>query len=220
VFPDFEVRARVVGVVADVRHRSLLEALQPTFYASASQSPGHFMTLVAEIEGDPMARRDAIRQAIWEVDPDQPVWKERTLESLVDGSLTSPRFTFRALMVFAGVSVLLVVAGLYGVVSQAAARRRREIGVRLALGATRRDIYRGVIGSGLIVTGAGLVVGLVGAVLVTGLMEGLLFGTSSSDAVPYAVTAGVLFAVSAAACYVPARRAASVDPARVLRENT
>jgi putative ABC transport system permease protein len=220
VFPDFEVRARVVGVVADVRHRSLLEALQPTFYASASQSPGHFMTLVAEIEGDPMARRDAIRQAIWEVDPDQPVWKERTLESLVDGSLTSPRFTFRSLMVFAGVSVLLVVAGLYGVVSQAAARRRREIGVRLALGATRRDIYRGVIGSGLIVTGAGLVVGLAGAVLVTRLIEGLLFGTSSSDAVPYAVTAGVLFAVSAAACYVPARRAASVDPARVLRENT
>lgn len=218
VFPDFEVRARVVGVVADVRHRSLLDALQPTFYAPVSQSAGHFMTLVAEVDGDPMARRDAIRQAIWAVDPDQPVWKERTLGSLVDRSLTSPRFTFRALMTFAAVAVLLVVAGLYGVVSQTVARRRREIGVRLALGATRRDIYRGVIGSGLVVTGAGLVAGLAAAVLVTRLIEGLLFGTSPHDAVPYAVTAVVLFVVSAAACYLPARRAASVDPARVLRE--
>jgi putative ABC transport system permease protein len=215
--PEFGVEALVIGVVTDVRHRNLIDDAAPALYASTRQNPGHFMTLVAEMDGDPMSHAEAVRQAIWAVDPDQPVWKERTLRSLVDGSIDGARFTSRAMVLFAAAAVLLVVGGIYGIVSQSVQQRAREIGVRMALGAGRGDVVRQVLRSGLGLTAIGLAVGLAASMVVARLMTSLLFGTSPLDAAPYGFAAGILVVVAAAASFLPARRALSVDPAAALR---
>jgi len=211
------IRARVIGVVGDVRQRSLIAEEVPAIYVRNAQSPGVFMTLVAETDRDPLAVVDSVRHAIWEVDADQPVWKIRTLESLVAADSQGNRFLSATLVIFAAASLVLVMAGLYGVVSQSVAARAREIGVRMALGADRGAVLRGVLRSGLRLTAAGLVAGGLGAVIVARLMGGLLFQTSPFDPLAYALTAVVLGIVSLAACYLPARRAARVEPVHVLR---
>ncbi len=177
------------------------------------------MTLVAETDGDPLALTDRVRRALWRVDPDQPVWKIRTLASLVDRATAGSRFLFLALTIFSGAAVLLVVAGLYGVVSQAVSQRAREIGVRMVLGASRPAVLTEVLRSGMTPAVIGLAGGLAGAIVVARAIGALLYGASPGDPSPYAATVGILLLVTFAACYLPARRAAAVDPAIVLRES-
>jgi predicted permease len=212
-----EIRAQVIGVVDDVRHRDLRDDELATCYVRQVQNPGIFMTLVAKVDGDPAVIAPAIRRAVWAVDPDQPVWKERSLASLVDRSLQGDRFLSSVLVVFAAAGLLLVAAGVYGVVSQSVARRAREIGVRMALGARRGTVVAGIMRSGLKLTIAGAAAGLGLSLWVHRLMLGLLHQASSPDAVPYGAAAAILIALALAACYGPARRAAGIDPATALR---
>jgi putative ABC transport system permease protein len=220
---DFEVaglgiRPRVIGVVGDVRQYNLIDDLLPAVYVRVAQNPGIFMTLVVETVGDPDAVTGDMRRAVWAVDPDQPVWKERSLASLVDATLDAGRFQSRTLATFAAAAILLVIAGLYGVVSQSVAQRSREIGVRMMLGADRRAVLRQVLLNGMKLAGIGLALGLGAAMLVAKLTRQILYRTSPVDALPYLLTTAVLGAIAIAACYLPARRAASVDPSVVLRD--
>jgi putative ABC transport system permease protein len=218
VIPGFPVQPTVIGVVGDIRQFGLAEDALPQFYARNAQNPGIFMTLVAETDGDPLALSADVRRALWRVDPDQPVWKIRTLASLVDGATEGSRLLFVALALFSGAAVILVVAGLYGVASQAVSRRAREIGMRLVLGATRADVLKQVLVSGLRPTLVGLAAGLAIAATSARLLGSLLYGVPPASLVPYAATAGILLLVAVLACYMPARRAAALDPAVVLRE--
>lgn len=211
------IRAQVIGVVDDVRHRSLVEDGRATCYVRNAQNPGIFMTLVARIDGSPNAMAAAIRRAVWEVDPDQPVWKERSLESLLRASSQGERFLSAVLAIFSGAALVLVVAGLYGVLSRSVSGRVREIGLRMALGASRTSVLNDVLRSGLRMTLAGLIAGLGVSALIARLMRGLLYRTSPLDAAPFVLTTLLLIVVALIACYLPARRAASVDPARALR---
>jgi putative ABC transport system permease protein len=217
VLPGMTVRPQVVGVVGDVRHRTLTEAASPAFYARTAQSPGTFMTVVAETIGDPLAHIDAVKHAVWEIDKNQPVWKERTLASLVDGSIQPMRSMFGALAIFASAALLLVVAGLYGVISQSVSQRTREIGVRMALGASRRTVLRHVLARGLRLTLIGLAAGLIAAVWLSRLMGDMLFRTTPLDPLPYVATAALLAVIATVSSYLPARRAAAIDPAITLR---
>jgi putative ABC transport system permease protein len=217
MLPGLAVRPRVVGVVGDVRHRALTETTSPAFYARTAQSPGVFMTIVAETIGDPLAHRDAVKHAVWEIDPNQPVWKERTLASLVDGSVQPMRSMFGALAIFACAALLLVIAGMYGVISQSVNQRTREIGVRMALGADRIAVLRDVLARGLRLTLIGLAVGLIVSIWLSRLLGDMLFRTTPLDPLPYAATAALLAAIATLSSYLPARRAASIDPAITLR---
>ena len=211
------IRAQVVGVVGDVRHGSLRDDELAAAYVRNAQNPGIFMTLVARVDGDPAAIAPAIRRAVWAVDPDQPVWKERTLESLVDRSLQGDRFLSAVVVLFSAAGLLLVAAGVYGVVSQNVARRTREIGLRLALGASRGTVIRGVLWSALTLTAAGAAAGLAVAAWLHRLMQSWLYEVSALDPLPYGLAAAALLLLSAAACYGPARRAAATETATVLR---
>jgi predicted permease len=218
IIPGYPVEPTVIGVVGDVRQFGLVEDELPQFYARNDQNPGIFMTLVAETDGDPLALTADVRRAVWSVDPDQPVWKIRTLGSLVAAATQGSRLLFVALLIFSAAAVLLVVAGLYGVASQAVSGRVREIGVRMVLGATRRDVSRQVLAAGMRPALVGLVIGLVAAGLTARLLGRLLYGTSPADLLPYTGAAVILLGLAAFACYLPARRAARLDPAAVLRE--
>jgi putative ABC transport system permease protein len=211
-------RARVIGVVGDVRHYRLAEPPPPMVYARHVQNPGIFMTAVAKVEGDAADIGQQLASAVWQVDRDQPVWKIRSLASLVDAAGSGTRFLVAALLVFAMAAALLVASGLYGVVSQGVAERRREIGIRMALGATRRRVVGEVLRSGLVMTLAGLAIGLAASVLVGRAIKGLLYGTAPFDWPPHVAAAVMLGLIAATACYSPARRASRTDPVRALRD--
>ena len=210
-------KTHVVGVVGDVRHTGLDDGNVRAVYASNRQNPGIFMTLVARTSGDPLALNTAVRRAIWAVDADQPMWKVRTLGSLVDRSLDLERFLIGVLGLFGISALVLAGVGLSGVVAQSVGQRTREIGVRIALGATPSAAARLIVSSGLSVTAIGLALGLPLALLVSRLMGSVLRGEGSGSVAIWLAVALVLGATSFAACVVPARRAAAIDPARTLR---
>jgi putative ABC transport system permease protein len=211
------LRARVIGVVDDVRHRSLLDDRPAACYLRNAQDPGIFMTLVAKLDGDPGVVAPAIRRAIWEVDRDQPVWKERSLDSLVRGSLQGDRFLSSVVVIFSAAGLLLVAAGVYGVISLSVARRSREIGLRMALGATRSAVLREVLRRGLRLALPGSIAGLAVSLWVERLMRSWLHQSASFDVVPHALAVATLTALSLAACYGPALRAAAIEPGDALR---
>ena len=216
-FAGLPIKAHVIGVVGDVRHSSLDDGNVRAIYASNRQNPGIFMTLLARTSGDPLALSKAVRRAIWAIDADQPMWKVRTLGSLVDRSLDLERFLIGVLGLFGISALVLAGVGLSGVVAQSVGQRTREIGVRLALGATPSAAARLIVASGLSVTGIGLALGLPLALLVSRLMGSVLRGDGSTSVAIWLVVALVLGLTSFAACVVPARRAAAIDPARTLR---
>ena len=213
-------RPLVIGVVGNIQQFGLTDAPMQAFYARVQQNPGIFMTVVAAIGGseDPTAAIPAIRRAVWSVDPDQPIWKERTLGSLVQAATRGSQFMFAALGIFAVAALLLVVAGLYGVVSQHVAQRGREIGIRMILGANRHRVVRQVLARGLVMTGIGVLIGLPASFAVSRLLERVLYRTSALDLAPYSAAVVALVGIALVACYVPARKAASVDPAKVTRD--
>jgi putative ABC transport system permease protein len=214
----FPIRPRVIGVVGDVRQYRLVDDVLPAFYARLQQNPGIFNTLIVQTAGDPALVRTALRGAIWHVDPDQPLWKERSLQSLVDAGLASSRYLSGALAILAGGAVLLVIGGLYGVVSQSVTARTREIGIRMVFGADRWTVLREVLSGGVRMTLGGLIPGLAAAALVSRWMQGYLYNSSPLDAVPYVTAAAGLILIALAACYVPARSATTVDPASAIRD--
>lgn len=216
--------SRIVGVVGDIHWESLTEPAMPTMYYPVQPADGvnrswlvRSMAYVVKTSVPPTSIVPAVRRTLAELDPDLPLAGVRTMEDVTRDAQSQMAFTMLLLGIAAGVGLLLGSVGLYGVLSFVTAQRTREIGVRLALGADGPSVRRMVVAQGLAVTGAGVVVGLLGAFLLSRLMESVLYGVSATDPVTFAVVPAVLLLVSWAATWVPARRAARTDPARALR---
>lgn len=207
----------VVGVVSNVRTESLADANVPQIYLSLYQTFSHHLAIFVRGKLDLAAIAKVVREQVQAVDDGLPVYGAQRLEEIVSASLSQRRFSLQMVVLFALTALLLATIGIYGVISYVVAARTHEIGVRLALGAGRRDIVGMVLRQGLRLAVAGAVVGLVAALLVARLMAGLLYGVRPSDPVTFAAVALVLIGVGALACYLPARRAVKVDPMVALR---
>jgi predicted permease len=207
-----ELPVTVVGVVGNVKQLTLSKADEPQLYLAKAQSAGIFTSIAARTSGDPDAMAESVREAIWAVDRDQPVWKIRSMESLLDRDLAPRRFTARLTGGFALLALALAVIGVYGVMSYVVAQRTREIGIRMALGAATGEVVGMVLGRGLRIVAVGTALGLIGAYAGARLIERQLFGVPAADLPTFIGVPLILVAVAAVACWVPARRAARVDP--------
>jgi putative ABC transport system permease protein len=209
--------ATVVGIVGDTKHYDLGETQRPQLYTAFAQNPFIFGTLVVRTRVEPLSLSKAVKEAVWSVDPEQPVWKIRTVEYLLEQNVAGRRFVMSLMAGFAGLAMLLTALGIYGVISYSVAQRTHEIGVRMALGAQARDVLRLVLRQGMLLTLIGVVVGLAAAFGLTRLMASLLYGVSATDPFTYAGVTLLLALVALLACYIPARRATRVDPLVALR---
>jgi len=207
----------IVGIVGDVKHYGLDQDTTLQTYEPYTQQPFSFMTLVVRTAGDPTNLTSAIRNQVLSIDKEQPVSQVRTLEQRVSTSIAQQRFSMLLLGVFAAVAMVLAAVGIYGVLSYAAAQRTHEIGVRMALGARAGDVLKMVIGQGMKLALAGVALGSGAALALTQLMKRLLFGVTAADPMTYVVIALSLTLVALFACWIPARRAAKVDPMVALR---
>jgi putative ABC transport system permease protein len=207
----------VVGVVGDARTGGLDQEPYPQVYLPAAQFPRRAGTFVARAKGDPAALAPALRRELAAIDKDLPLYNVRTMEQVLSDSVSRRRFQMILIAAFAGVGLLLAAVGIYGVISYSVAQRRHEIGVRMALGARAADILRLVVGQGLVLTLLGVGAGLAGALMLTRLLAGLLYGVSATDPLTFAGVALALLGVALLACLVPARRATKVDPMIALR---
>jgi len=202
---------QVVGVVADVRTR-IAAPPEPTMYMPYAQMPYRYMVLAVRTHGDAKAMVETIRATVRSIDPNQPVYQCRTLAELMDETLVPWRFSMTLLGVFAAIALLLAAAGTYGVTAYFVGHRTHEVGVRMALGARPGDVLWLVVGHGAKLALVGVIVGVIAGLALTRLMSSLLFGVSARDPLTFSVVALLLTVVALAACYIPARRAAKVDP--------
>jgi putative ABC transport system permease protein len=207
----------VVGVVGDIRRVALDGEPGPEIYMPYQQSPWTFGQLMIRTEQNALSSANAVRQQIRSLDPDQTVPNSDTLENLIFRSIMPQRFNLVLLGVFAAIGLLLTLVGVYGVMSYHVAENTREIGIRVALGAQRRDILKLIVGQGLALALIGVVVGLAGALGLTRLMDSLLFGVTATDPLTFGIVASLFGVVALLACWIPARRAAKVDPMIALR---
>jgi len=207
----------IIGVVADMRGNALAEAPDPTVYLSMAQHPMPGLSIVVRTERDPASLVGGLRSIVRDLDHEVPVYSVQTMSERVASSLGRERFFATLIAVFAAVALVLSAVGLYGVIAYAVTQRTRELGVRVALGASGSRISRMVIGEGVVLTGAGLVVGIAGAASVSKLLSTFLFGVSSMDAVTLVGVIGTLSLVAVLASWLPARRAARVDPLAAMR---
>ncbi len=209
----------IVGVVGDVKQASLALRSSDGFYVAAGQWMwvDSVQSLVVRTTGDPAGLVSAVKQAVWSVDKDQPIVRVGTMADLVDRSESQRRFALTIFRAFGGVALGLAAIGLFGVLSASVTERRREMGVRAALGASRDAIVRLVIGQGLVLTSVGAALGVIGALLGTSAIRTLLFGVSRLDAATYVGVIALLGFVSVLACWLPAWRASRVDPVITLR---
>jgi putative ABC transport system permease protein len=205
----------VVGVVRDIKGYMPSDRSQSQLYVSSRQFPFSYMFLVVRTETPPLGLAAAIQDQIRRIDPDQPVSDIRTMDDAI--SVSVPRFNVELLGLFALVAVFLAAVGVYGVTSYGVSARAQEIGVRMALGAQSRDVLAMVLREALAVGIVGAGVGLIASLAFTRAMSGLLYGIAPTDVPMYVAAASILLAVVLLACYVPARRAARVDPAVTLR---
>jgi predicted permease len=207
----------VVGVVRDGKYRSLGETPQPYIYQPVLQSYDPKMTLIVRTTGEPRAAAAAVREQIRSLEANLPVADVKTLEEQVNLSLFPSRVAAWTLGGFGVLALLLAAIGIYGVVSYAVAQRTREIGVRMALGAKRRDVLQLVLGEGLLVVAVGLCLGLLLAAAATRLLSGFLYGVGTTDPLTFVGVPLVLGFVALLASYIPSRRATKVDPLQALR---
>jgi putative ABC transport system permease protein len=209
----------IVGVADDVLYGGLESAAVPLVYVTYAQSTDTStnMLLVVRTDGNPLALIGSIREQIGRVDPDQPIANIQTMDTRMAASVAQRRVQMNVLGAFAAMAVLLAAIGIYGVMSYSVTQRSREIGIRLALGAARRDVTGLVLRQGLTMVAAGIGVGLAGALLVTRVLRTLLFGVTPTDPVVFTAIVVLLSATAWLATYVPARRAARLDPLVTLR---
>ena len=209
----------VVGVVGNVRQDGFDAQPRPIAYTSYRQEGEDHLMLAIRTAGEPLRVAPALRSAVRQLDRSLPVTGLVTMDSVAGDSLARRRFAMLLLSIFAVVSLVLAVVGTYGVTAYTVSARTPELGVRIALGATARDVLSLVVGRTAIVSTLGIAVGLLGALLSSRAIGGMLYGTSPTDAVTFAVVAGILLLSSLAAALVPARRATRVDPVEVLRRD-
>jgi len=215
-FDDGETWTTVVGIVGDVREFGLDRAPTSEMYVPVAQS-GAVSTLIVRTAADPQAMARRMREVVHEVDSQTAITHEMTLEQAREESLVSPRLTATLLGLFAGLALLIAAAGIGGIMALAVSQRVREIGIRMALGARPADVLKMVLGQGLGLTLLGVAIGAAGALALTGLAKSLLFEVTPTDPFTFASVALVLLAAAIVASYLPARRAAGVDPIDALR---
>ncbi|HVS15888.1 MAG TPA: ABC transporter permease [Thermoanaerobaculia bacterium] len=210
--------ATIVGVVGSVRQDGLAEAPYPTVYAPHAQAPVRAMALLVRTEGDPQAAFPNLREAVGELDADLPLTAVATFRQAVSEQLVRPRFLLGMLGVFAGAALLLAAVGLYGVLSISVAQRLREIALRIALGASGRDLVRSLVRSTVALVGAGALLGVAAALGLARVLGSLWYQVSPSDPWTIVAVVGVLLLVALLAMALPARRACRVEPMTILRE--
>ncbi|MFZ0802303.1 MAG: ABC transporter permease [Terriglobales bacterium] len=217
-FEAFDGPIQIVGVVGNVRHEDMETAPRPEIYFSFGQGhwPSAFM-LVRSKTSDPLALAVAAQNAVASVNKDIPLANLRSMQDMLARSLLRRKFAMLLLSIFAGLAMLLAAIGLYGVMSYTVSQRTHEIGIRMALGAQKEDVLKLVVGQGMRLAGLGVILGLVASIALTRLMATLLFGVSARDPITFGVVAALLASVALLANYVPARRAAKVDPMVALR---
>jgi putative ABC transport system permease protein len=207
----------IVGVVGNVRQLGLREDPYPAVYLGWGTFPINDMSFLVRSHSDPSQLTAAIRDRVHAVDPTMPIYNIQTMEQAISESVAQPRFYTLLLTGFAGLALLLAALGIYGVVSYSVSQRTRELGIRIALGATQDRVVRLVIGQGMGLTVAGVAVGLVGAYWLVHLLATLLYGVTASDATTFVGVSVVLLGVASLASYLPARRASRVDPVIAMR---
>ncbi len=214
------LQREIIGIVGNVKHGSLRREPTPEMYMSAQQLPiGVASLVVRTATPNPGAITSAVRAELARTDPNVPLTRVHVYDDYyIARALARPRFNALLLSIFAGVALLLTAIGIYGVMAYSVAQRRHEIGIRMALGAQRFDVLRMVVGGGMKLTVAGVAIGLAAAFALTRLLETLLFGVKPFDAVTVASVAFVLCLIALLACWLPARRAAGVNPLVALRE--
>jgi putative ABC transport system permease protein len=206
----------VVGVVRDVKQYGLDTAGPMAMYETLTQFPTNAVTLIVHTRVEPSAMVAAVRHEILALDKDQAVFNIATMEQLVSDSISLRRFSMFLLGLFAGVALILSAIGIYGVLAQSVSQRTHEIGIRMALGAQTRDVLQLIVRHGMSLTVIGIAIGLAGAFALTRLLASLLFGVGATDPATFLWISVLLAAVSFFACYLPARRAARLDPIKAL----
>ena len=215
---DGDVRPlTIIGIVGDTREYGLEQPPRPTLYVNLRQRPRFTTTVVMRTSQEPRGVAAAARAVLAKAAPEVPP-RFRTFQGIYAASLGARRFNLTLVAVFAGTALLLAVAGIYGVMACTVSQRRREIGVRVALGATPGQVFRSVLGQGLKVTAIGVVAGIAGALALSRTVASLLFGVTPTDPLTFAAVVAVLMAAAMLACYVPAARAIGVDPMEALRQ--
>ena len=212
-----QVWREIVGVVGNVKHKALATEVMPEAYFPYKQDPENFMGLVVRTASDPMSMIPAIRNQVLSIDKDQPVSDIMTMEQRLAKSVAASRFVMLLLGSFSVLALGLAAVGIYGVMSYLVTQRTQEIGVRMALGAQKRDVLKLVVRRGMVLAIIGTAIGLVASLALTRLMRSLLFEVTPTDWLTFVITSVVLLTVALLACYIPARRATKVDPLVALR---
>ena len=186
-------------------------------YFSFSQVPFQGMTMIVKGQGDPNQLIASARNQVRALDADQPIYNIRTMDEIRGESTAPQRLNLTLLSIFAGIAFVLAIVGIYGVMSYAVTQRTHEIGIRMAIGAQPRDVFKLILGQGMMLTVIGMAAGLLGAFALTRLMATMLFGVKPTDPLTFGGVALLLFAIALIACYIPGRRATKVDPVNSLR---
>jgi putative ABC transport system permease protein len=211
------VLREVVGVVGDVKHSGLNEGLMSEVYVPFLQLTFGTMNVVMRTTGDPLEFARAARSYALAVDKDQPVARIKTMEEFISDSVAKPRFNTILLSVFAVLGLIIAITGVYGVTSYSVTQRVPELGIRMALGATHKQVLRLIIGQAIGLASIGVAIGIGGAFALTRILEGELFAIAATDPATFVIVSLVLGGSVLAASYFPAHRATKVDPAIVLR---
>lgn len=218
--PTFHVEQgarEIVGVVGDVKATGLDADASAMMYLPYKQAPLPFISFVVRTASNPESLVQPVSKAIYSVDKEQALTNVQTMDQVLRKSLSGQRFNMTLLLTFAGVALMLAAVGVYGVMNYTVTLRRRELGIRMALGAEKMDVLRLVLGQGLILTLIGVGAGLISAYALTRLMASLLYGVTATDYLTFASVSAVLIVVGLVASYLPARRATKVDPTIALR---
>ncbi|HEX8184828.1 MAG TPA: ABC transporter permease [Blastocatellia bacterium] len=220
---DGPISREIVGIVADVKHETLEAESGSEMYVPYLQKPFPFMGLVVRTGIDPAQMTNTIRNQIQDVDSGQSIYDVKTMQQMVNESVSQPRLNMLLLVIFAAIALVLAAVGIYGVMSTAVNQRRQEIGIRMALGARPADILKMIVAQGMLMAVIGMVIGVVAAFLLaviaerTRVIEGFLFGVSATDMTIFIGIPLLLLVVTLLSCYIPARRATRVDPMIALR---
>jgi len=214
---DEKLSKQIVGVISDVKSYSRDLPVEPEIYVPYLQDPWPGITLVIRTATDPLGFLTAVRREVRAVGTDQPLYNIRSMEQILSGSISQRRFHLLLIGAFSVLALILAAVGIYGVITYSVAQRTHEIGIRMALGASRTDMVKLVVRHGMAIVAIGMVIGLGGAFTVTRLISSLLFEVAPTDPATFALTSFLLTTVALLACYIPARRAAKVAPMVALR---
>jgi putative ABC transport system permease protein len=207
----------IVGIVGNIRHLGLDQDAQPEMYMPIYQYPENFMFLVARTRSNPMSLSKLIQDQVAAIDKDQPVANIKTMQNIFSSSVAPRRFSMLLITIFASLALALSAAGIYSVISYSVAQRNHELGIRMALGASSKDVLKLILGQGFKLVVIGTIIGLAGAFALTRLLQSMLFNVSTTDPIIFVAISLILISFALLASYIPARRATKVDPMIALR---